>query len=88
VLRGIGGDQSATTSQFKNCEMYDVPYVNKAILFNDVPIANQILQTAGDPKQVKFLGRKVRGFDEKKWNEKKFEIVRTRLALHFERLTK
>ena len=58
---------------FQNCETYMM--YHKAILFNDVPIANQILKAAKDPKQVKALGRKVKGFNHSTWDEKKFEIV-------------
>lgn len=47
---------------------------NKAILFDSNDIAEQILQTS-DPKKQKALGRKVRNFDEKKWDERKLDIV-------------
>lgn len=39
----------------------------KALLFGDVDIYNQILST-DNPKQQKALGRKVRNFDPKKWD--------------------
>ena len=58
---------------FENCETYMM--FHKAILFNDIPISKQILEAADDPKQVKALGRKVRGFDQEIWDKKKFEIV-------------
>jgi ribA/ribD-fused uncharacterized protein len=44
--------------------------VQKARCFNDEKIARQMLETT-DPKTHKALGRKVRGFDEKVWNERK-----------------
>jgi ribA/ribD-fused uncharacterized protein len=58
---------------FQNCETYMM--YHKAILFNDILVAKEILVAANDPKEVKALGRKVRGFNETEWNEKKFEIV-------------
>ena len=58
--------------EFPNCETYMM--YHKAILFNDLDIADEILGT-DDPKAVKALGRKVKGFDKSTWDEKKFEIV-------------
>jgi ribA/ribD-fused uncharacterized protein len=66
----INSDETVT---FQNCETYMM--YHKAILFNDISVAKQILLAANDPKEVKALGRKVRGFNEAKWGEKKFEIV-------------
>ncbi len=40
----------------------------KATWFNDQEIADKILQ-AKTPKEAKALGREVRGFDEKEWEE-------------------
>lgn len=46
----------------------------KAILFNDQEVANRIaLEPA--PKKQKALGRKVKGFDNRIWNEKREQIV-------------
>lgn len=46
----------------------------KAILFNDQEVANMIaLEPA--PKQQRALGRKVKGFVNKKWNAKREKIV-------------
>jgi ribA/ribD-fused uncharacterized protein len=47
----------------------------KAILFGDKEIAEQILK-ADKPGEVKELGRKIKGFDELKWKERKYEIVK------------
>ncbi len=47
----------------------------KARLFGDEETARQIL-AATDPKQVKALGRKARGFDAEAWDREKFAIVR------------
>lgn len=47
----------------------------KAWLFRDFETFAKILD-ATDPKEIKALGREVRNFDPKKWNEHKFEIVK------------
>lgn len=46
----------------------------KAQLFGDEEIRRQILQ-CGNPRQIKALGRKVKNFDEKVWEEAKYPIV-------------
>ena len=46
----------------------------KAELFGDSEIQEQILKCS-DPKQIKALGRKVRGFDQKVWDKFKYAIV-------------
>lgn len=46
----------------------------KAELFGDKQIAKQIMQTE-DCGKIKALGRKVRGFDGKKWDAEKERIV-------------
>lgn len=48
---------------------------HKASLFGDVEIFEKILR-AEKPAEVKELGRKIRNFDQAKWNDKKFEIVK------------
>lgn len=48
----------------------------KAQLFGDTAIFEQITH-AKHPKQAKDLGRKVANFNEKIWNEKRFDIVVT-----------
>lgn len=40
----------------------------KALCFKDQKIAKEILESQ-DPREVKFLGRKIRNFDEKKWEQ-------------------
>lgn len=47
----------------------------KARLFGDEEALKKIL-AAHDPGKVKALGRKVRGFDEARWAQARFEIVR------------
>ena len=46
----------------------------KAQLFGDSEIREQILKCS-DPRQIKALGRKVRGFDQKVWDKFKYAIV-------------
>ena len=48
----------------------------KASLFGDNEIAQKIV-ASDSPGKAKELGRMVRGFDEIKWDERKFEIVKT-----------
>ncbi len=47
----------------------------KAQLFGATEIFNKIL-AAEKPGEVKELGRQIESFDEKIWNEKKYEIVK------------
>ena len=49
---------------------------SKAKMFGDADIQNKILKTAS-PKSVKTYGKKVKGFDEEAWNEKKDSVMRT-----------
>lgn len=46
----------------------------KAILFGDKEIAEQILETT-DPKQTKELGRRIADFDAEIWESKRYDIV-------------
>jgi ribA/ribD-fused uncharacterized protein len=50
--------------------------VGKARLFGDEAMAADIL-TDPDPARAKALGRKVRGFDEATWAERRYDIVVT-----------
>ncbi|GEN68710.1 NADAR family protein [Chryseobacterium rhizosphaerae] len=54
----------------------------KARLFNDPETLEKILQ-ASTPNQVKSLGRKVKNFDPKLWDEYKYEIVKQGNLLKF-----
>ena len=56
-----------------NCSEQHMMY-KKAMLFNDTEIAEEILKTKSQSKQ-KALGRKVRNFDSKVWNDNCKEIV-------------
>ena len=46
----------------------------KAQLFGDEEIRKEVL-ACSDPRQIKALGRKVRGFDQKVWDKFKYAIV-------------
>jgi ribA/ribD-fused uncharacterized protein len=48
----------------------------KARLFGDAEVAERI-RTAPDPRAAKELGRHVRGFDEERWAERRFDLVVT-----------
>lgn len=48
----------------------------KALLFGDPETAARI-RAAPDPKAAKELGRQVRGFDEERWAERRFDLVVT-----------
>ena len=54
------------------CEQYMMH--KKAMLFNDILSANKILKEK-NPKKQKELGRLVKGYNEKVWEENRFKIV-------------
>lgn len=56
-----------------NCAEQFMMY-QKAILFGDNEVANEILNET-DPKNIKALGRKIKNFNQQEWDENKFEIV-------------
>ncbi len=58
--------------KFKTAEHWMM--YHKAVLFNDVEIAEKVLQVE-TPAEAKKLGRKVRGFNPEVWNDHKFDIV-------------
>ncbi|MGO4708158.1 NADAR family protein [Chryseobacterium sp. 2TAF14] len=65
---------------YKTAEHYMM--AGKAKLFNDEEILEKILNAA-TPNQAKSLGRKVKNFDPKLWNEHKYEIVKQGNFLKF-----
>jgi hypothetical protein len=79
-----GGVSDACFSQWWHCHFVvdRQPYLtaeqwmmaSKARLFADGAIAASIVATA-DPREVKALGRCVRGFDEARWAAARFDIV-------------
>ncbi|MGH3281382.1 MAG: NADAR family protein [Trebonia sp.] len=46
----------------------------KALLFGDTEMAERI-RNASHPRAAKALGRQVRGFDEQRWAERRFDLV-------------
>lgn len=65
---------------YNSAEQYMM--AKKAALFLDHEIEKKIIATQ-DPKECKKLGRKVKNFEEGKWNEKKYQIVKQANALKF-----
>ncbi|AZA81351.1 DUF1768 domain-containing protein [Chryseobacterium lactis] len=65
---------------YKTAEHYMM--AGKANLFNDVETLKEILQ-ASTPNLAKSLGRKVKNFDPKKWDEYKYQIVKNGNLLKF-----
>jgi len=61
-------------NEYNCCEQYMM--YKKAILFNDLDSASKILEEK-NPRKQKKLGRKVKNFDYKKWDDSKNEIVYT-----------
>lgn len=55
----------------------------KALLFNDLSIANKIMNS-NSPKVIKALGKEVRDFDYRIWNEHKYNIVKKGVRAKFD----
>ena len=47
----------------------------KAITFGDEEVAEKILQNGKNPKTAKALGREVKNYDDKVWNEKRYQVM-------------
>ncbi len=58
--------------EYQTAEHYMM--AEKALLFNDKEIYDQIIESS-KPGKVKELGRQVKNFDQKTWEENRFEIV-------------
>ena len=65
-------DFYTTADSYLYAEQYMM--AGKAQLFGDEEKRKEIL-ACSDPKQIKALGRKVRGFDQKVWDKFKYAIV-------------
>lgn len=59
--------------EYKTAEHYMM--AEKARLFTNPEIREQII-ACESPAEAKKLGRKVQGFDQKQWEEERFEIVK------------
>jgi ribA/ribD-fused uncharacterized protein len=73
-------DYGGKVERFANAEQWMM--YNKAVLFGDMKMAKVILATP-DPRKVKGLGRKVRGFKEAVWKRERLPIVRKGNYLKF-----
>lgn len=60
------------TKHFYNSEQYFM-YI-KAIVFGDYEVAEKILATK-DPKKAKMLGREVKNYDDKVWNDMRYKVM-------------
>ncbi|MCT2408754.1 NADAR family protein [Chryseobacterium antibioticum] len=65
---------------YKTAEHYMM--AEKAKLFNDQEILQEVLKSE-TPNEVKSLGRKVKNFDPKLWDDHKYEIVKRANLLKF-----
>ena len=65
-------DESQVEREFCNAEQWMM--YNKALLFGDVVVADDIMQTT-DPKRIKALGRKAKNFSEPVWVKHRQKIV-------------
>ena len=59
--------------KFYNSEQYFM--FIKAKTFGDDEIANEIVANGKNPKTAKALGRKVKNYDDKVWNEKRYDAM-------------
>lgn len=66
-------EDNGKTLHFFNSEQYFM-YI-KAITFGDNEIAEEILLKGKNPKVAKALGRKVKNYDDKVWNEKRYQVM-------------
>ena len=58
--------------QYHTAEQYMM--ASKALLFKDEEVLREIME-AKHPFEYKKLGRKIHGFDQELWNERKYDIV-------------
>ena len=66
-------EQNGKKLEFFNSEQYFMWM--KAKTFKDETIAMQILLDGHNPKAAKSLGRKVKNYDDKVWNEKRYDVM-------------
>lgn len=48
---------------------------HKALLFEDVEVAKEIMELPYNPKRYKKLGKKVRNYDDSKWSEVRVNLM-------------
>ncbi len=56
----------------------------KAITFGDIASFNKIMHEGDDPRVCKALGRKVKGYNDRVWNNLRFNIVKAGVKAKFE----
>ena len=66
--------------EFSSAEQYMM--YRKAVLFGDDETARQVM-VLSSPAEIRALGRLVKGFDQKLWDENKYEIVKRGVQLKF-----
>ena len=66
-------EYNGKTLEFFNSEQYFM-WV-KAITFGDEEVAEKILEKGKNPKTAKALGREVKNYDDKVWNEKRYQVM-------------
>jgi len=66
--------------EFSSMDQYMM--YRKAVLFGDDETARQVM-VLSSPAEIKALGRLVKGFDQKLWDENKYEIVKRGVQLKF-----
>jgi len=66
-------EYNGKTLEFFNSEQYFM-WV-KAITFGDEDVAEKILEKGKNPKTAKALGREVKNYDDKVWNEKRYQVM-------------
>lgn len=64
--------KSETIIEFNSTEQWMM--WNKARMFGEYSMAQKILDTS-NPREVKALGRKIKNFDQEKWDKVKLKIV-------------
>lgn len=72
--------------EFHNSEQYFM-FV-KAKTFGDEEIAKRIITEGKDPKVAKTLGREVKNYDDKVWNEKRYQVMVDACYLKFTKCSK
>lgn len=55
----------------------------KALLFNDVDIAEKVMETK-NPSDQKALGRQIKNYDDAKWNAVRYNVVKEGCRAKFE----
>jgi ribA/ribD-fused uncharacterized protein len=65
-------EETGVRTKYSNAEQYMM--AKKALQFGDMEI-HQLIMSTSEPGAIQKLGKRVRGFNEEVWDDKKFEIV-------------